>query len=234
MVKAADITVLTTLNIRPALDDLKPQFEQATGHRITFISQGAAATMAKIEGGVAADAIIHARPTLDVLLGRGRIMPGSIVEISHSSIGAVVRAGAPKPDIATDVAFRAALLAAPTIAYPDPTLGSLAGNYLARLFEEWGIAAEVAPKAKLAGGGAPAARMVAAGEATLALNQIAEFLPVPGIEFLAPLPPALTRKVVMGGALLPGAREPQAAAAWLAFLASPAAAAALRAHGMEP
>ncbi len=231
---ARDITVLTTLNIRPALDDLRPKFEQATGNKVTFISQGAAATQAKVEAGVAADALIHARTTIEALLKAGLVKPGSVVDISHSSIGVVVRAGAPKPAIATDDALKRALLAVPSLAYPDPAQGSLGGNYLAALFDSWGIADALKPKLTLAGGGAPAAELVAKGEVALALNQVAEFMPVKGIAFVSPLPPALTRVVVMSGALLPGAREPGAAAAWLQFLASPAAAAALRAHGMEP
>lgn len=231
---AADLTVLTTLNIRPALDDLRPQFEQATGNTVTFISQGAAATQAKVEAGVPADALIHARTTIEALLKAGRIKPGSIVDISHSSIGVVVRAGAQKPDIATDAALQRALLAAPSLAYPDPAQGSLGGNYLAALFDSWGITDALKPKLRLAGGGAPAAELVAKGDVAMALNQVAEFMPVKGIAFVTPLPPALTRVVVMSGALLPGAREPDAAAAWLKFLTSPAAAQALRAHGMEP
>ncbi|HUK59768.1 MAG TPA: substrate-binding domain-containing protein [Stellaceae bacterium] len=232
--RAAEITVLTTLNIRPALDDLRPLFEHATGHTITFISQGAAATQAKVQAGVPADALIHARTTIEALLKQGLIKPGSIIDISHSSIGVVVRAGAPKPDIATDEKFRRALLAAPSLAYPDPSQGSLGGNYLAALFDSWGITDALKPKLKLAGGGAPAAEMAARGEVALALNQVAEFMSVKGIAFVTPLPPALTRQVIMSGALLPGAREAGPAAAWLQFLRSPEAAKALRAHGMEP
>lgn len=231
---AAEIKVLTTLNIRPALDDLVAPFEQATGHRVILNSKPAAPTMARIEAGEAGDVVIHARPTLDILLQHGKIKPGSVVDISHASIGVVVRAGAQKPDIATDDAFKRALLAAPSIAYPDPAQGSLGGNYIAALVERWGIAAQLKPKTRLAAGGAPAAALVASGEATLGLNQIAEFMTVKGIEFVTPLPPILTGKVVMAAALLPGTREPDAATAWIKFLASPAAASALRAHGMEP
>ena len=231
---AAEITVLTTLNIRPALDDLVGPFEQATGHRVTLDSKPAAPTIARIEAGEAGDVVIHARPALDRLLQHGKIAPGSIVDVSHASIGVVVRAGAAKPDIATDEKLERALLAAPSIAYPDPAQGSLGGNYLAALIERWGIAAQLEPKTRLAAGGAPAAELVASGGAALGLNQIAEFMTVKNIEFVSPLPPVLTGKVVMAAAILPGAREPAAAKAWIAFLASPAAAAALRAHGMEP
>jgi molybdate transport system substrate-binding protein len=231
---AAEIRVLTTLNIRPALDELVGPFERATGNHVTLDSKPAAPTMARVAAGEPGDAVIHSRLTLDRLLRGGKIVQGSIVDVAHASIGVVVKAGAPKPDIATDEKLKSVLLAAPSLAYPDPAQGSMGGNYLADLFERWGIAAALKPKTQLAAGGAPAAELVAKGEAALAINQIAEFLPVKGIEFVTPLPPALTRKVVMAGAILPAAREPKAAMAWLKFLASPAAAAALRAHGMEP
>jgi molybdate transport system substrate-binding protein len=234
MAAAAEIKVFTTLNIRPALDELRPQFEQATGNKVNFVSQGAAATMARMEAGETADAIIHARATLEKLAARGMVRTADIVDLAHSSIGVVVRAGAPKPDIATDEALKRALLAAPSVAYPDPAQGSLGGNYLAVLFQHWGIAEQLKPKLRLAAGGAPAAEMVAKGEAAIGLNQISEFMRVQGIAFVEPLPPSLVRKVVMAGAVLPGAKEPGAAKAWIDFLASLAAAGALKAHGMEP
>jgi molybdate transport system substrate-binding protein len=231
--QAAEIKVLSTLNIRPALNDLVAAYEQASGHKLTIESQGAKATRARIEAGDAADVVINSRQTLDSLLAQGRIRPGSITDIAHASIGVVVRAGAAKPDIASDDAFRSALLAAPSIAYPDPNQGSLGGNYLAALFERWGIAGQLQSKVKLAAGGAPAGRMVANGEAALGMNQVAEIMTVPGIEFLTPLPPVLVDKVTMSAAILVGARAPDAAAAYIKFLASPAAVSALQAHGMN-
>jgi molybdate transport system substrate-binding protein len=231
---AAEIKVISTHNIEPTLLDLQVPFERATGHKISIEAQGAAATRRRIEAGDAGDVVVNSRPVLDGLVQAGRIKAGSVVDIAHSSIGVVVRTGQRKPDISTDAALRTALLQAPSIAYPDPALGSLAGNYLAGLIERWGLADELKPKTKLAAGGAPAARMVAAGEADIGLNQIAEFMTVPGIEFVTPLPPALTDKVVMAAGILDNAPRPDAAAQWMHFLASPAAAPALAAHGMSP
>jgi molybdate transport system substrate-binding protein len=231
--EAAEIRVVSTLNIRPALDDLVGPYERATGNRVVFQSQGAAATEALIERGVAGDLAVHARPTLERLLHAKKVL-GPVTDISHSSIGVVVRAGAAKPDISSDDAFRRVLLDAKSLTYPDPKKGSLGGNYLAHLFREWGIAKALAPKLTLAAGGAPAGELVAAGKAEYGMNQIAEIMKVKGVEFLAPLPPALTNKVVMGAALLPQAKNAEAARSFIAFLKSPAAAQAIAAHGMTP
>lgn len=231
---ASDIRLLSTMNIRPALDALIAPFAAASGHRVIIESQGAASTRERAAAGEGADAVINSRTTLDLLASQGRIVPGSIVDIAHSSIGIVVRSGSPKPDIATDDALKHALLAAKSISYPDPAGGSLGGTYFAQLLTRLGIADEIARKSTLTGGGAACGRVVAAGDAELGVNQIAELLPVSGIEFLAPLPPALQNKVVMAAGIATSAKESAAAAEWIRFLASPAAAAALEADGMTP
>jgi molybdate transport system substrate-binding protein len=231
---AAEIRVLSTMNIRPALEDLRGAFERSTGNKVTIDYKGAAATRDRVAAGEQGDVVINARPTLDGLLLQGRIKDTTIRDIAHASIGVVVRAGAEKPDISTDDALRRTLLAATSIAYPDPAEGSLGGNYFAGLLEDWGLAGELMSKTTLVGGGAPAGVLVSKGEAQLGINQIAELMSVPGIEFLAPLPPALTNKVVMAAAVLSNAKQPDAAAAWIKFLGSPAAGEALKAHGMAP
>ncbi|HUB95837.1 MAG TPA: substrate-binding domain-containing protein [Stellaceae bacterium] len=231
---AAEIRVLSTMNIRPALEDLRGPFERATRIKVTIDYKGAAATRDRVAAGEAGDVVINARPTLDGLLAQGRIKEGSIRDIAHSSIGVVVRAGAPRPDISTDAAFQNALLAATSIAYPDPAEGSLGGNYFASLLEQLGLAGELMSKTTLVGGGAPAGVLVAQGQAQLGINQVAELMSVKGIEFLTPLPPCLTNKVVMAAAVLTSSTAPDAAAQWIKFLASPAAEGALKAHGMSP
>lgn len=230
---AAEIKVVSTLNLRPALDEIAAAYERESGTKILFQSQGAAATEALVAKGVPGDLVIHARPTLERLEKRGRVK-GPFSDIARASIGVAVREGAPRPDISSDAAFRQVLLSAKSLAYPDPKQGSLGGNYLAALFRQWGIAKTLAPKLILAPGGAPAGQLVADGKAEFGVNQVAEIMRVKGIAFLAPLPPALVNKVVMAAALLPQAKNREAAEGFIRFLASPEAAPAIRAHGMTP
>jgi molybdate transport system substrate-binding protein len=231
---SADITVISTGNIRPELLELQSPFESGTGNKITFSIQGAAATQKLVADGAAGDAVIGPRPMIDALLAKGKVKPGSIVDIAQSSVGVAVRAGSPAPDISTDEKFKQLLLDAQSIVYPDPAKGSLGGNYLSKLIVQWGIADQLKAKTQLVDGGAPTAHVVADGKAQFGINQIAEMRPVPGLVFLAPLPPVLTNKIVMSAAILDSAHEPKAAAAWISFISSPQAASVIRTHGMEP
>jgi molybdate transport system substrate-binding protein len=229
---AAEIHVISTDNIRPALNILAPQFEAQSGDSISFTSQGAAATKKLAETTDSNDVVVGSRGMLDALVGEGKVKAGSVVDISHSTIGVVVRTGAPNIDISTDAKFKAALFAASSIAYPDPAKGSLGGNYFAHLLNDWGITAQLAPKIVLTGGGKPAAEAVAQGKAELGVNQIAEMQGVPGLTFLTP-PPSLRRKIIMSAGVLRGAKAPDPGIAWIKFISSPAAAAAIKADGME-
>ena len=231
---SADLTIISTGNIRPELEELRSPFESGSGNKITFRIQGAAATQKLVEDGAVGDAVIGPRPMLDALSAAGSVKPGSIVDIAQSSVGVAVRAGGPAPDISTDEEFKRFLLDAESIVYPDPAKGSLGGNYLAKLIVQWGIADQLKTKTRLVDGGAPTAHAIADGKAQFGINQIAEMRPVPGLQFLTPLPPILTNKIVMSAAILVSAHEPTAAAAWISFISSPAVAPVIKTHGMEP
>jgi molybdate transport system substrate-binding protein len=231
---ANDIHVLSTGNIRPALFDLQKEFEQKQADKLVLSIQGAAATQKLAESGSEGDVVIGPRWMLDALASKNKVKTGSIVDIAHSSVGVVVRAGETLPDISTDERFKSLLLSADSIAYPDPQKGSLGGNLFASLIREWGVEKEINAKASLMDGGAPTGQAVADGKAHFGINQIAELKIVPGLSFLSPLPPALTDKIVMSIGVLSTAKEEKGAATWIAFISGPAAAPAIKAHGMDP
>ncbi|HLH97823.1 MAG TPA: substrate-binding domain-containing protein [Xanthobacteraceae bacterium] len=231
---ANDIHVISTGNIRPALFDLQKEYEQKQGDKLTLSIQGAAATQKLAETGGQGEVVIGPRWMLDALASKDKVKAGSIVDIAHSSVGVVVRAGEALPDISTDENFKKLLLTADSIAYPDPQKGSLGGNLFAALVRDWGIEKEVKAKSMLMDGGAPTGQAVADGKAHFGINQIAELKIVPGLSFLSPLPPALTDKIVMSVGVLSSVKDEKGAAAWITFLSGPAAAPAIKAHGMDP
>jgi len=146
----------------------------------------------------------------------------------------VVRVGAAKPEIGTLEAFRRTLLAAKSIAYSD----SSCGTYLSTtLFPKLGIAAEVAGKSRKVRGppsGEPVAAVVARGEAEIGFQQVSELIHVPGITFVGTLPAEVQPIIYFAGALTSTAQQADAAGALLRFLASPAAAPAIRKAGLYP
>ncbi len=78
------------------------------------------------------------------------------------------------------------------------------------------------------------AEHVANGEAELGIQQISELLPVKGVTFVGPLPADIQNYTVYAAALGASAKESDAAKALLKILSGPAAAAVLKAKGMEP
>jgi len=180
--------------------------------------------------GEPADVVIMVGSALGELIKQGKVVADSRVDLARSSIGMAVRAGAPKPDISSVDAFKRALLAAKSIAYSD----SASGVYVStELFRRLGIADEVMSKSREIKS-ERVGNVVARGEAEIGFQQVSELLPVPGIEFVGPLPPELQKITVFSAGIVTGAKEPEAAKALIAFLASPAAAGAITRSGMEP
>ena len=82
--------------------------------------------------------------------------------------------------------------------------------------------------------GRPVAEDVAKGLVEVGLQQINVIIPVEGIDYVGPLPPDLQDTVKFTGAVLASAKQPEAAKAFLAFIASPEAAPLIRKSAMEP
>ena len=107
------------------------------------------------------------------------------------------------------------------------------GVYILELFERMGIAAEMQAKSHQIKG-EPSGAAVARGEAEIAFQQVSELLPVPGIDFIGPLPDEIQCVTTFCAGMQKTAREPAAAREWIAYIKSPAAVSAIRKSGMEP
>ena len=154
----------------------------------------------------------------------------SCVDLARSFVGIAVKAGAAHPDIATEPALRAALLAARSVAYSR--IGA-SGILFAKLIEQMGISAEINARATVIQQGFTAERLVT-GEADLAIQQISELKQVGGIEVVGPIPHELQTPAVFSAGRM--AASPKAAEAdrLLRFLASAEVAPVLRDSGLEP
>jgi molybdate transport system substrate-binding protein len=102
-----------------------------------------------------------------------------------------------------------------------------------RLLARWGIGAQHAVRVVQAPPGVPVATLVARGDAEVGFQQTSELLPVPGIEYVGPLPPEVQRVSVFAAGVPAPARNPAAAAALIRFLASASAADAVTRTGLE-
>jgi molybdate transport system substrate-binding protein len=184
----------------------------------------------RLARGERADVVIMAAGGIDDLVKAGRVVPGSRADLARSSIGIAVRAGAPKPDISTVDALTRALLQAQSVAYSS----SVSGVYVStELFQRLGIAGQMTAKSRKIES-EPVGVAIARGDAELGFQQISELRPVPGIEVVGPLPPAVQRVTVFSAAAGTESPNPSGGRALIAFLASPAASIAIARSGMDP
>jgi len=145
-----------------------------------------------------------------------------------------VRRGDPKPDVSTADAFRRALLDAKVIVYSDPALGGSASNYVHELIAKLDTTGEIKPKIKLAVEYRSIANTVAAGGVDLALNQIAEIVADARLELVGPLPQPYQRYTNYAAGVIATSRNQSASKQFIAFMATPEAAAIMRRRGFEP
>jgi molybdate transport system substrate-binding protein len=233
-----EVRVLSAVGMRQVISDLGPKFERATGHRLKVSFDSGAVIVKRLEGGEHADVVMLPRSGIDRLAGEGKLVAGSVADLATSRVGVAVRKGAPKPDISTPEAFRRAMLAAKTIACPDPALGGSSGVHIAKVFERLGIAEALRPKLVLVSTPDQEAtmpgRLVARGEAEVALHQMQELMAVPGIEIAGPLPGDLQGTFLFSGAVMAGARDVKGAKALVEFLRTAEARDVIKAKGMDP
>lgn len=230
--RAAEVKLLSASALHPAIDALIPDFEKSSGHKITVAYGTAGAVADRVQKGEAADIVISSVPMIDQLQAQGKVVAGDRVIIAKVGVGAFVRKGSAKPDISSVDAFKRSMLAARSIAYPDPAGGGASGIYVASLLERLGIAAEMKSKTKLSTLGTLYAS-VASGEVEIGFNQVSEILAQPTVELAGPLPPAIQNYTQFLPGIVTGSRQTDAARALVTFLYSPAAKTVLKAKGFE-
>ncbi len=173
------------------------------------------------------------QPPYAEVIASGNVVASSATTLASVSVGVAVRKGAPKPDISTSDAVKRTLLAAKSIAYPNPSGGAAAGVSFDETLKKLGIAAQVESKLKRAQGGAGAMAMAAKGEAEIGLTFLSE-MEDPGIDVVGPLPVEISPPTTLVGFISSHAKDPMAAKALLDFLSSPGAAVAYKSQGMQP
>jgi molybdate transport system substrate-binding protein len=229
---AADIKVLSAGGIRPPLEQLVPQFESSSGHKVSLRFVGGPAIKREVETGGAYDLVIAPPEIIEDLIKAGKVAKGTRADIARAGVGVAVRAGAPKPDIGSAEAFKRTLLGARSVAFAKD---GTSGTHFQSVLERMGISKEMEPKLKRTTAADPAngaGPLVSRGEAEIAVAAVATLF-APGLDFVGPLPSELQSYIQFSAGVASGAKEPQAAAALIKFVTAPAAAAAYKAKGME-
>jgi molybdate transport system substrate-binding protein len=230
---AADIHVMSSAGFKAPYLELLRDFEQKTGHHVINAwgpSMGATpqAVPNRIARGEPVDVVIGVREALDKLAAEGQLFTET--DVAKALIGAVVRAGAPHPDISSVEAFKRALENAKSVAYSD----SASGVYISTvIYPKLGVSEDVKRKSRMIPAD-PVGDVVARGEADLGFQQLSELKPVKGVDLLGPIPADIQKVTTFTAGLATSAKERRAGEALIKFLSAPEAADAIRRSGMEP
>nr|WP_315241357.1 substrate-binding domain-containing protein [uncultured Albidiferax sp.] len=224
------ITGISSMATRLLLAELLAGFTQRTGVRVAMESVGGVDAAKRVQAGEAFDVVVLASDAIAKLEAAGHLVAGSRVDLVRSGVAVAVRAGAQQPDISSEEAVRAAVLAARSISYSTGP----SGVALAKLFDRWGIAADIQSRIVQAPPGVPVGALVARGEVELGFQQLSELLPLDGITILGPLPPAIQVTTIFSAGITTASTQLDAVRALLEYMNSAQALEAKRHQGMDP
>jgi molybdate transport system substrate-binding protein len=229
MPQAAEITIFTSMGSLSGVTDLAAAFEKASRHKIKVAARIGPALPKALNSNEPGDIVANFTGSFDGLVKQGKVVAGTPVEFARAGIGVAVKKGAPKPDIGTVDAFKQAMLTAKTIGYSKSGSGPIVERSLQRL----GIFDQVRSKIRYVVG-RPVAEFVALGDVEIGMQQSNAIVPVAGVDYIGPLPGDLQEYLYFSVGLLTISRQPEAARAFMTFMAAPENAAQLRKSAMEP
>ena len=225
---AGEITVVASGGPLPdVMGTLVPMFETATGNKVKISFKGEAAITADLKQG-AVDLVITNTETVDELATGGDVAGNGKTLLMISKVGIAVKAGAARPDVGTPDKLKSALLAAKTVGYSQ----GASGQHFLTVMDKLGIAEAIKPKAVVVQG-RPVGAAIAAGEAEIGLQQVAELRPVAGVDVIGELPPELQKQIPYSAGVAAKAKDAATARALVGFLRSEAAAEVLKRKGMD-
>jgi molybdate transport system substrate-binding protein len=209
-------------------------FTAGGGQKVDLIFGTVGALQARLDAGEAADVLVLSAPLIAHLEQSGLLLAESSKTIGSTGIVVAVREGASKPDIASEVSFKAALVNAGSIAFSDPAVGGSAGVYLAGLFERMDLADLIRRKGLPQQTGGEVARRVAEGVAEIGMTQRSEMMAVKGVCVVGPLPAGLRNDTIYRAAVHAESSNTNAALDFIAMLIAPEARELLATAGLDP
>ena len=211
-------------------EDIGPQFERTTGHRLVVLTDVAAVMKRRIEAGEPFGLAVLVNFQTDDLIKKGKLIADTRADIMKAGIGVAVRRGSKVPDISTVESFKQALLAAKSITYLKEGASTI---YLDHLFARMDIADALRAKT-IKPETESVSEAVAAGDVELGIIVIPNILSVPGAQLVGPIPEDIQSYIVFTAAVAASSPNQQVARDLISFLRSPAGISAIKSKGMNP
>jgi molybdate transport system substrate-binding protein len=227
---AADIQVLCSNGFKAVFEELAPQFERASGHKVAVKFGLAANFKQQIDGGESFDLAILTPALIDDLIKSKKMAADTRTVLARTGLGIMVKAGARKPDVRTTDSFKKALIDAQAIAFAKEGASGVA---FAALIEKLGIAETLKPRLKPTASGEEVNDLVVRGGAQYGILPLSEILAVKGAELGGMFPADVQTYITMATSVSTSAKQSAAARDLIKFLMTPAATTVVKAKGME-
>jgi len=198
---------------------IEPLAKTFPGHTVKLEFQPMGKLTRSLADGYQADMVVVTSEVLDQV--KNQVRMENAKPIARVGIGVAVHESARAPDISTVEAFKKTLLAAKSVVYIDPKVGT-SGKHVAEILQRLGIAEQVNRKATFGQGGY-ITEPVGRGEIELGIHQISEILPVKGVKLAGPLPAELQKYTVYVAVPVTQSSKQQAVSDLIRHLTGPAA-----------
>lgn len=229
---AADIRVLSTAAVAPALTKVAEQYRKETKNRARIQYITPAQLERRVGAGESADVLIGSPGLMNDQLRRNKIEADQHVFLGRVGVGVVVRAGGFDLDIGTLDHFKQALLAADAIVYAQPG----PGVYLEKLFELLGIGEQVKAKIVRYAGSSQVLEHIAGGKGSeIGFATIPEVRQIDnkGLKFIGPLPEQIQYTTTYSAGVMTEASDADLAREFVQYLDTPPAKAIFAAAGFD-
>ena len=213
------VTILSGGAAQGLVRGLTDAFKAQTGFGIDG-EFGAVGIMAdKLRAGTQVDLVILTQALLAKLAAEKLVIPSSIADVGRVETALAVRSRDPRVTVKTEADLRDVLRGSDAIYVPD-TKASTAGQHVAKVLDQLGIAYETASRLKVFPNGATAMRELAASTAQrpVGCTQATEIIATEGIALSGSLPPGCELVTMYTAGVTTRAAHPQEAAALIALL----------------
>jgi molybdate transport system substrate-binding protein len=227
---AAEIRVMCSNGLKAVMEELAPQFERATGHKVVVQYGLAAGFKQQIEAGAPIDMAVLTPALVDDLIKQSKMAADTRAIIARTGLGLMIRAGARKPDVRTTDAFKRALLNAKSIAFAKEGASGVA---FTATVERLGMTDALKAKFKSTASGEEVNDLVVKGDVEFGVLPLSEILAVRGAELGGMFPAEIQTYIVMATAVSANAKQGAAARDLIKFIMAPAALPTIKAKGME-
>ena len=228
---AADLSVLSAGAIEPGLKAAAAAYQRESGDKLRINFATTPQMRQRVGGGEAADVLIAPPAALEEFARDGKLA-ALRASVGRVGLGVAVRPGAPVPDVSSAAALERAVLEAESLVFNRASTGL----YFEGLLKKMGIYEKVAPKTARYDTGAAVMEHLLKGQGReVGVGPITEILLFrdQGLKLVAPLPAEVQNYTSYAAAPHAASANPDAAAAFVRYLASPAGKAHFVAAGIE-